>query len=105
MDGKQMHCVVKKTDGSVEKCHMTAAQAKKHMAALYASESKEIETEQKALEPETAEVNDADHVKMYDEPQAMSYVPYGVTSFAELKAAREADETAHDVSNLAYDFQ
>ena len=54
MDGKQMHCVVKKTDGSVEKCHMTAAQAKKHMAALYASESKEIETEQKALEPETA---------------------------------------------------
>jgi 2'-5' RNA ligase len=33
------HCVIKDTDGSVEKCHATEQEARAHMAALYANES------------------------------------------------------------------
>lgn len=35
----QKYCVIKTTDDSVEKCHDSEEKAKKHMSALYASES------------------------------------------------------------------
>lgn len=96
-DGK--HCVVKDADNSVEKCHVTAAQAKKHMAALYASEAKE--TAEKAIDG--AGVAEDTHEKMMEEKRY--YVPYGVTSFSELQAAREASHAAVEMSNMASDLQ
>jgi len=96
--------VMKKGGGEIHGCHPSRAAAGKQMATLYVAESKketEPELEEKATEPEAAEVDV--HEKMMDEP--MYHPAYGATTFAELKAAREADETAHDVSNLAYDFQ
>lgn len=35
-------CVIKDSDGSTEGCHLTEADAKSHMAALYSSESKSL---------------------------------------------------------------
>jgi HK97 family phage prohead protease len=37
-------CVIKETDGSVEKCHETREQALAHQRALYASENRSVET-------------------------------------------------------------
>jgi HK97 family phage prohead protease len=37
-------CVIKETDGSVEKCHDTRQQALAHQKALYASEERSVET-------------------------------------------------------------
>jgi len=72
------------------------------MAALYASESKEAESlDEKATEPEAAE---ADHTKMYDEiPHG--YVPWGVTSFADLIEYQQEQEAAASVHELTSQFQ
>ncbi len=100
------HCVIKDADGSTEKCHMTAAQAKKHMAALYANEKALDETDtapqgETIAEKATDGTGDGVEVKMMDP----MYVPYGVTSFSELQAARDADHAAMEVSGLAGDLQ
>jgi len=39
---KGKYCVIKKIDNSVEKCHAKRSDAEDHMAALYASENKEL---------------------------------------------------------------
>lgn len=97
-DGK--HCVIKDADGSTEKCHMTASQAKAHMRALYASEKKETDDiAQKAVDGAGEEAE----VKCMNMPMEM-YVPFGVTSFAELMELRAAQEAAHSVHEMAGEF-
>jgi DNA replication protein DnaD len=55
------------------------------------------ETEEKAMEPEAVEE------KMMG--PSSHYLPFGVTTFAELKAARDADEATMEVSGMASDLQ
>ena len=69
-------------------CHPDRAAAKKQMAALYASENKEIDDDTK----------EADLTKMYDEyGEKMMWVPPGVTTFAELDAYMESQEMAQEM--------
>lgn len=95
-DGK--FCVVKDEDGSTVKCHATRAEALAQQKALYASETK---THEKA--EDGAGEAEVDHTKMlYAEP---AYVSWGVTSFAELRAAEQAAGYAAEVESLSYQFR
>jgi len=56
------YCVIKDSDGSIEKCHRTKAEAARHMAALYAN------TEEAHMNPDHAAlaalVDDGDQMKV-----------------------------------------
>jgi len=75
--------VVKKGGNKPLGCHPNRAAANKQLAALYASESK------KGLEDDPEPVEEEQM-----EDKALGFVPFGVTSFAELAAAEATQEAA-----------
>lgn len=78
--------VIKETDGSLVACHPTKAAAMVQLRALYASE-------EKAMDEPVLEKNG-------DMP-----VPYGVTTFAALEAARKVSDAAEYVQELTEQLQ
>jgi hypothetical protein len=117
-------CVVKSSDGSVEKCHATKEKAQKHMAALYASEGekaagvdvkRELSEEEVVLSPPTVESTGSspdealrqaqDAEKAITESEIVSsWVPWGVTSFDELDDVQDARATSQHISSLTRQF-
>src|SRR3990172_2183278 len=96
--------VMKKGGGDLHGCHPSMAAGRKQQAALYMAESKkETETVEPEIEEKATDGAGEAEVKMMDLPH--HYVPYGVTSFSALQAAREADEATMEVSSLAGDLQ
>jgi hypothetical protein len=91
-------CVHKETSdgGKGEKigCHDSESSAKKQLRALYANEGKE------ALMPDE-NLNSEQETK---ERLEKGYVPWGVTSFSDLKDAREAAEAAEKTYDLMTDY-
>lgn len=95
-------CVVKDDDNSTVKCHATRAEALAQQRALYASEAKEAaEIHGKAEGGDGG--TEVDHVKMYDEMPP--YVPWGVTSFADLQAMQAAREYVEELGDLSLQFR
>lgn len=123
------YCVHKKKgDGSAGKkiaCHATMTKAKAQMSALYANEAKELEKMAKAsdaamtvkldVSPELKEVidearemdkneNKEQEVDEKDQKHTYSYVPWGVTTFADLEKAQDARAVALRVKTLSDQF-
>lgn len=113
----EQYCVHKKkpdgSRGAKKGCHSSAAKARKHQAALYVAEGKkEIPMADKEIEvvEQTMTVAEDGTVRIPSDEQVekekleKGYVPWGVTSFAELEKAREAAEAAARTYDLMSDF-
>lgn len=77
--------VINTDTGELKGCSENEDMAQRHMVALYAAEKKEAPVEEGE--------------KCMDE-----MIPYGVTSFAQLEAVEQAQETAQEVSELSNQF-
>jgi len=82
-------------------CHDTPEEARKHQAALYVSESKELDPYDLVIVEENDTPDDPT-----DKEILRPDLPAGVaTSFAELNAQREYTERMRDMDELMSDFQ
>jgi len=85
-------------------CHAARAEAMNQMRALYAAENKDLSLKEldQLFEDSDHDVKQLTQDKDYAEP--MAYIPWGVTSFAELDQAHEAQEMAGNVHDMASSF-
>lgn len=77
------------------------AEALKKLKALYESEDM---TWSEAEQPAPGAFIEAYFAEMYGSPTTYSYVPWGVRSFADLRAAADAEEAAQTITTLASQF-
>lgn len=105
-------CVRNKVTGESKGCSDSHAKAVAHMRALYAAEGgdkmgkKELDEAVTMAVKEFNTQNPDDQITKEQEEMALKqeYVPFGVTSFAQLAEARKAMEIQEGVLNLTGDF-
>jgi hypothetical protein len=106
----EKYCVhKKKPDGSRGKkigCHSSQSAARQQQEALYAAEGKK-EIPMSDLVVEEVPEEEAEQEEQETKEKTLiekGYIPWGVTSFADLEKAREAEEMAEKTFDLLSDY-
>lgn len=98
---------VKKTDGTTVKCHASREEAVRHLRALYANVEDAKGWSEEQLETYAKEhAPDPELEKYYDYyTGTYEYIPWGVTSFAELDQYHKAEEEAKNAYRTTNQFR
>ena len=91
------HCVRNTETGESKGCSDTHEMAARHMRALYAAKGGA-----KMGKKESDVIEDVEPIE--EEVHEKEYVPYGVFSFADLEAARVAEEAVEEIHDITEDY-